>query len=191
MVSDNYLMKQVGLVFIFLIFSDVATAEIYFEISLERGGELLASASEYAVFSGDVHLGGGFKIAGGYYLPIGDESRNSLSLTLGYLSADNSDAEFKTTTFDAIYNYQVDSHRFGIGVSYHINPEIRGDTELSAISRPRFDDWTGLILQYSFEMQSGFSVGLRYAEIDYQANGDSFDAGSIGLFFSLYGDWDS
>lgn len=187
--DDNHRMKQAGFALLFLFFSNFAMAGIYFEISLEEGGEKLASAADYSLYDSDVNLGGGFKMAGGYYRAFGQDARNSLSLALGYLSAENNDAEFKTTTFDAIYNYQVGSHRLGIGAGYHIEPRTRGDTEISSSSRLEFDDSTGLILQYSFEMSSGFGVGLRYTDMEYETNGASFDASSFGVFFAIYGDW--
>jgi hypothetical protein len=182
-------MKQSVLTLLLLLFSNFAMAGLYFEISLEEGGDKVSSISEYSIYGSNVNLGGGFKMGGGYYMSMGEEARNSLSLSLGYLSSENRDAEFKTTTFDAIYCYQVNSHRFGIGAAYHIEPEVNGEFRGVSSNGLDFDDSTGLILQYSFELMRGFSVGLRYTDMEYEVNDDSFDASSVGFFFGLYEDF--
>ena len=182
-------MKRIVLTLVFLLFSNFSIAGLYFEISLEEGGDKVSSESKYSLYDSDVNLGGGFKMGFGYYLSMGEEARNSLSLSLGYLSSENQDAEFKTTTFDAIYCHQVSAHRFGIGAAYHIEPEVNGDFRGVSSNGLDFDDATGLIIQYSYELMRGYSVGLRYTDMEYEVNGDSFDGSSVGFVFSLYEDF--
>ncbi len=78
----------------------------------------------------------------------------------------------------------IDSHRFGIGASYHIGPTYKDDIVGLAPLKIDFDDALGLILQYSYAVSSGFQIGARFTQMDYEANGASLDASSFGIILS-------
>ena len=168
---------------ILLTLASTAQAELYYELGIEGGGDTLNSTTSGA----GINAGAGAKIALGVQNKVG-ENGESLSLSLGYLfdelEASNGIAEINTLTFDAIYSIPIDSHRFGIGGSYHIGPTYKDDIDGFSNSKIAFDDALGLTLQYSYTFSIGFQIGARLTSIDYEASGLSVDASSFGIFLS-------
>ena len=168
---------------LFLLLSSNAYAELYFELDLEGGGDTLAGTTT----GQNINVGGGIKIALGIQNEIG-ENGESLSLSLGYLfdniDAFNGTAEIDAFTFDAIYSIRREPHRFGIGGSYHLGPTYEDNILGSSPLKIEFDDTFGLILQYSYSINSGFQIGARLTSMDYKVSGLSLDAGSFGIFLS-------
>ncbi len=183
-----------ALLFMLLFLPVAADAGLYFEMSGEEGGETYASAERsgfyYSAFTttDEVNLGGGLKLALGVENAIGEAKDRSWSLSMGFirrrLDASNGDADFDVVTADAIHSWRFDSHQFGVGASYHLNPEFRSKIDGFAPVEIKFDNALGLILQYRYELTPGFSLGIRLTEMDYEASGISDDASSIGLFLS-------
>jgi hypothetical protein len=108
---------------ILLTLASTVQAKLYMEMSLEEGGDTLASAPSYFI-----NAGSGVKFAFGVQNKVG-EYGESLSLSLGRLSDlidayDGIDgkAKISTYTFDAIYSNQRARHRFGFGGSFHLDP---------------------------------------------------------------------
>jgi len=168
---------------ILLALASTAQAEIYYELGMEGGGDILIGT----VSGQDINAGGGVKIALGVQNEVGENGK-SLSLSLGYLldniEASDGTAEISTFTFDAIYSIQKDRHRFGIGGSYHIGPTYEDDIAGFSPSKVDFDNVLGFILQYSYTVSLGFQIGARLTEMDYEVNGFSLDAGRVGIFLS-------
>ena len=170
-------------------------AGLYFEFDFESGGDTLASASGSTDFWGggdyerDLDIGGGNKLAVGIHNILGENNDRSLSFALGYLSdsidASNGDADYDTVTFDALYGFHFEAHRFGLGASYHIGPEFKGKFDDQPRVTAEFDDALGLVMQYSYAVSPVFHVGLRYTEMDYEINDVELDASSFGIFIAL------
>lgn len=172
---------------IFLTLASTAKAELYMEMSVEEGGDTLASSSSYSV-----NAGSGLKLALGVQIVVG-EYGESLLVSLGkltdFLDAEHGiDGKVKTSTLtlDAIYTIRRGHHRFGYGGSFHIGPTYEEDIAGSPPLKIKFDDALGLILQYSYARKSGpgFQVGVRYTKMEYKANGVSIDASNYGIFIS-------
>lgn len=168
-------------------------AGFYFELGAEDGGDTLASASGsndyWGDYERDLDIGGGGKLAIGIHNILGENKDRSLSFALGYLSdsidASNGDADYDTVTFDAIYGFHFEAHRFGLGASYHIGPEFKGKFDDQPRITAEFDDALGLVMQYSYAISPVFHVGLRYTEMDYEINNVELDASSFGIFMAL------
>ena len=170
---------------ILLALASTVQAKLYMEMSVEEGGDTLASASSYSI-----NAGSGVKFALGVQNKLG-EYGESLSLSLGRLSDlidayDGIDgkAKISTYTFDAIYSIQRARHRFGFGGSYHVDPIYSENIAGSAPLEIDFDNALGLMLQYSHAWDSGFQIGVRYTRMDYKASGLSLNADSYGIFIS-------
>jgi len=172
----------------------MVNAGIYFELSAERGGETYASAERSVTYieefttDDEVNLGGGLKIALGIENALGENKNKALSFSLGFirrrLDASNGDADFDVVTFDSIYSWINQKHQFGVGATFHLGPEFKSDIDGFTPVRIEFDDALGLILQYRFELTPGFHIGVRLTEMDYETDGISDDASSIGLYFA-------
>ena len=185
--------KSIVLLF-FILLPVTVNAELYFEFGIEEGGDTLISSEGQYYYGGshdyekDLNVGGGLKIAVGIHNMLCENNDRSLSVAIGYLQDDidasNGDAEYDTVTFDAIYGFHFDSHRLGVGASYHIGPEFKADVDGFPSVRAEFDDALGLIIQYSYAFKPSLHLGLRLTEMDYEVNDVTLDAGSIGIFFA-------
>ena len=168
---------------ILLALASTAQAKLYLELSIEGGGDTLIGTSA----GEEINAGGGLKLALGIQKEPG-ENGGVLSLFLGKLyqnlDASNGTAKISTHTLDAIYTIRKDSHRFGIGGSYHIDPTYEDNIAGLSPLKLDFDNALGLILQYTYALKPGFQVGARLTEMDYEVNGFSLDAGSFGIFIS-------
>lgn len=189
-------MKRILFLF-FLLSPAVSVAGLYLEIGYEDGGDTLITAetrvdyefSDYDYeYDKDIDVGGGGKIAIGIHQVLGEEENRSITLSLGYLfddiDATNGDAEYDTITVDAIYGFHFGAHRLGVGASYHKDPEFEVDLDGFPSQSVEFDDALGLVVQYSYVIQSRFHIGLRLTEMDYDVNGTTLDAASVGMFFA-------
>ncbi|UCH40373.1 MAG: hypothetical protein JSU67_01320 [Gammaproteobacteria bacterium] len=185
-------MGRVLIILIFLFVPGISSGGVYFELGIEGGGDTLISAEAdddyYYSYDQDLNVGGGFKLAIGMHNIFGENNNRSLSLSLGYLfdsiEASNGDADYDTTTFDAIYAFHFGSHRLGIGATYHIGPEYKEDVDGYPSVRVEFDDAPGLIVQYSYAYTTAFQFGLRYTEMDYEVDDVTLDASSFGFFIA-------
>ncbi len=177
-------MTKIIITVILLTLASTAQAELYMEMSVEEGGDTLASSPSYSV-----NAGSGLKLAFGIQNIVG-EYGESLSLSLGqltdFLDAYDGIVETSTITLEAIYSIPRGNHRFGFGGSFHIGPTYEEDIAGSPPLKIDFDDALGLILQYSYARKPGpgFQVGVRYTQMEYKANGLSLDASSFGIFIS-------
>ncbi len=160
-----------------------AGAEIYAEVGFESGGDTLASKS-----SEDLNAGGGFKFALGWQRFIGGFDDVGLIFSLGYLfdylEASNGEADSEAFVFEIVYFRDVGPHRFGIGGSYHLNPEYGDDIDGIAPLKVDFDDATGVLARYAYRFGESAEFGLRYTVMDYEINGESIEAGGFGFFLS-------
>jgi len=177
-----HLSKFLALMLLILV-SGMSHAEVYFEVSIEAGGETLGSASNK-----DLNIAGGFKLAIGIQRYIGGFEDVGLLFSVGYLSdeidASNGTAETDATVLEFIYFRKFGPHRIGTGGTYHLNPQYKENLDGFAKTKINFDDSTGLLVRYSYTITEGLQAGVRYTIMDYEANGESLDASSIGLFFS-------
>jgi len=161
----------------------ISTAEIYAEFGFEGGGETLGSTSDE-----DLNTAGGFKFALGFQRYIGGFEDVGILLSLGYLfntiDASNGTAETDAMVLDFIYFRLFGPHRIGTGGSYHLNPSYKDDLDGFARTNINFDDSLGFVVRYSYTITEGFQAGVRYTIMDYEANGENFDADSFGFFIS-------
>jgi hypothetical protein len=182
-----------GLIVLILLFiPEISIGGVYIEFSFENGGDTLISAegsNEYfGSYDRDLDVGGGGKLAIGVHNIFGENNDRSLILSLGYLQdsidASNGDADYDTVTFDAIYGFHFNSHRLGIGATYHIGPEYKEDIDGFPSFTVEFDDAPGLIIQYTYAYTPAFQFGLRLTEMDYEVGDVTLDASSVGIFLA-------
>jgi len=163
----------------------VSMAEVYTEFAVIGGGETMAST-----IVDELYLAGGLRFAAGVQHAIGGSDRNELLFTLGYLwddlSASNGRAEFDVVVLDFVYQRRNGPHRFGYGGSYHVSPEYSDKVDGFAPFRLDFDDALGFTGRYSYTFNNVFMVGGVLSIMDYEANGESFDANSLGIFIASY-----
>ncbi len=162
-----------------------AQAQIYLEFAVEEGGGRMASSRN----GPQINAGGGVKFAAGLQLPLDDQGSNSLRLVAGYLfdgfDEDIGEVDIETYTVDAVFVVNRGPHAFGIGSSLHLSPEYREKpTGFNSTTKIDFDNANGLLLQYGYQYSRRMELGLRYLDIEYEANGASIDAGGVGIYLS-------
>ena len=166
-----------------VIFPCIATAEVYAEFGFESGGETLGSTSEE-----DLNLAGGMRLALGIQSYIGGFDDVGLLFSVGYLydeiEASNGTAQVDATVLEFIYFRNFGPHQIGTGGSYHINPRYKQNLDGFSRLNISFDDSLGFQLRYSYSFSEAFSAGARYTVMDYETDGSSLDADSLGIFLS-------
>jgi len=179
------------IILILLFIPGISIGGVYLEFSFESGGDTLISAEQHSIYGPydrDLDVGGGAKLAIGVHNIFGENNDRSLILSLGYLQnsidASNGDADYDTVTFDAIYGFHFNSHRLGIGATYHIGPEYKEDIDGFPSLTVEFDDAPGLIIQYTYAYTPAFQFGLRLTEMDYEVGDVTLDASSAGIFLA-------
>lgn len=111
----------------------------------------------------------------------------TIQTTIGYhfdsVDAENGDASFNRLPLDLLAFYNIDKHRIGAGLSYHLNPEL--ELEFGGVNIDiDADNAMGLVLEYGNEVADNIIVGLRYVDIEYEFEGSSekFDGSHVGIY---------
>jgi len=155
------------------------------------GGDKLATVHYTNGDDTDIHAGGLLLFGLGVDHQFGNQWE--LQATLNYLfdtaNAKNGDVTFSRWPLDVLGFYRNGSHRFGGGVTYHMNPKFDADFP-GVKDKVDFDDALGAVLEYDYFFTDNFSVGVRGTLINYKSseirddvNGDSIGVTLNGYFF--------
>lgn len=171
---------------------NLAVAGFYYEYGFINGGDTLITANAPAnIFPGEdaIKAGSGRKLALGIHELLGVRRNRFFSISLGLLEdeidASEGDASLKTVSIDAIYGFRFNPHRLGFGLSLHRSPDFKQDISSSSQSAIEFASEPGILLQYSYEYTPAFHIGIRYIDMEYEAEDLKVDASGIGLFMML------
>ncbi|TQV84498.1 hypothetical protein [Aliikangiella coralliicola] len=143
----------------------------------------------------EAKAGGFLKFAAGVEIPLFDQF--SLSTAFGYqfddIEGDLTDGSngsgfvsMSRRTIDFIGFYNYGRHRFGLGGTYHYQPQIvhkESSAGFSLTSRYNFDDAIGAVLQYDYLVTQNLSFGLRLTEIAYDFSDLSvrYNVGNVSI----------
>ena len=127
----------------------------------------------------DMKLGAIYKLANS---PI------SIQTSIGYhfdrVDAENGDLSFNRIPVELLGFHNVEKHRIGAGFSYHLDPEIEIDALGSKVTG-KLENALGLVVEYGYSFQKNFIMGLRYVDIEYEAEVDKsikFDGSHFGIY---------
>jgi hypothetical protein len=150
----------------------------FYELGLATGGDALGSIVFVDGSQQDVDSGEGFSVGGGVLHRINDRFgvKYTASYKVSFTSASNADVVKSVLPIDIIPYYRVGNHKVGLGLSYHLSPEVDWDWLLPTTS---FDDAAGLTVEYGFRWFT-----FSYTDIDYENGPASVDAGHFGFRFS-------
>ncbi|MBO6753528.1 MULTISPECIES: hypothetical protein [Spongiibacter] len=151
------------------------------------GGDDLAKVQFKNASSEKIKAGSLLMLGGGVLIqPRG--SAFSYQLTANYhfdsITAKNGDASFDRFPLEALVFYNNGQHRFGVGVSHHLSPEVEFDFDDFAKETVEFDDATGFVVEYNYEISERVWLGLRHTSITYEVsdiNGAEVDGDHFGL----------
>lgn len=145
------------------------------------------------VDSNDIDAGALLHIYAGlvYRVP---QSPYGARMTLGWffdsVDADNGGVSFDRYPFEFIPYIQQGPHRFGVGATYHMNPEY--DISDFASENLEFDNALGIVFEYGFQWVNRISLDFRYVDIEYEASNadrfigfkDKYDGSHFGVYIS-------
>lgn len=155
-------------------------------LGLDFGGDTLVDGSFVGGDTFDIKAGELLYFSGGIiFMPDSIESNFETHLTIGWkfdsVNADNGDIDFNRFPLELLYFYKVNNWRLGGGLTYHLNPKLKGSGVASGINA-NFDDALGFVIQSHYSLDETFSIGVRYTIIDYEGEGlKTIDANSFGL----------
>ena len=158
-----------------------------FNLGIDIGGDELAYVTFVGGGTDDIKAGELLSLAGG--LMYTTKSLDTM-FTIGYKfdnsSAENGNIDWYRFPVDFVMLYKIKRFRVGGGLTYHINPTLKGDGVASGINA-NFDDALGYLVQSDFIVYDSMTVGLRYTIIDYDVENSSVsvDGNSVGLIFGV------
>lgn len=172
-------------VFVAVIFmSPLAAADtsFYAEMGLHFGGDTYSTITSVDQFGAELKnehgLGEFLSLSAGILSRIGS---SAVQASMGYkfdrAEASNGGSRISRYPVDLmLYRYRG-PWRLGIGISYHLNPELTGSGRASLT----FDDAVGVAIDAGFHTSSDILIGLRFTAMDYSFRGLTLDAGSAAV----------
>ena len=160
-------------------------------VSYEYGGDNLMNVNYTDGSSESIKGGEGFQLHFGTVATLNEAESLFATLTLGwkYVSlpdAENGDASLARYPLEGIFYYRDGKHRFGAGVTKHMNISYSTSGILSGYGTD-LESKVGTILAYgySFEEDDQMSLGIKYTDLTYTATDYNvdIDAGSLGIFW--------
>jgi len=141
----------------------------------------------------------GFFVGGGASF-LSDSKVLEIEVSLSYkffnIVAQDGDIDWTLLPLDALVFYHQSNFRVGGGLTYHLNPTVKGRRAASAVNA-KYDGAPGIVLQADYILDKRFNIGLRYTNVGYkldssQANSlatpaTSPKASGIGIVLTLVG----
>jgi hypothetical protein len=160
------------------------------KVGADFGGDKLVTVTFTNGDTRTIHANDGFFFGGGVSILADSrdvEAEISLSLKLDTINASNGDVTWSRWPLDALLFYRLPKARFGGGLTYHMNPELKG-TGVAGNIFGKFDNALGLLLQADYSISERHHLGLRYTSIEYKLNAPGLQgtakADGLGLVFT-------
>ena len=103
---------------------------------------------------------------------LNDAKNFELEVSLNYkfatIAAQNGDIDWKVVPLDALAFYRIPNWRFGGGLTYHMNPSLKGSGVAGGLQAD-YKDALGFVLQGDFMFGQKIKLGLRYTAVQYKA----------------------
>jgi len=145
------------------------------KVSAEFGGDKLVAVGTTGSSSSDsLNAGEGLALGGGVSI-LNDAKDIETEVVLSYkffgIHADNGDIDFRVIPLDALVFYRIPHWRFGGGLTYHMNPKLKGSGDASGLEA-EYKNALGFVLQtdYMFGTSQKMKLGLRYTNVKYKAS---------------------
>jgi hypothetical protein len=146
-----------------------------FKAGLEVGGDTLISVPVSGSSLGDtktIKAGEGLFLGGGASI-LSDAKDLELELTLSYklsgITAQNGDINWSVLPLDALVFYRIPNWRFGGGLTYHINPTLKGSGVAGGLNAD-YKDALGIVLQGDYMFGEKIKLGVRFVGVKYKAS---------------------
>jgi hypothetical protein len=159
-------------------------------LGLMDGGDKLATVEYRHGDDVDIRAGGLVLLGVGVNHEFGNNWE--LQATLNYLgagaNAKNGDVSFSRWPVEVLGFYRNGSHRFGGGLTYHVNPKFDVNLDNGPDDTINFDNALGVVVEYDYFFLRQLSLGVRGTLIDYKSSevDGSINGNSIGVVVSGY-----
>jgi hypothetical protein len=150
----------------------------FWEAGLAYGGDTIGSIVFVSGDEQDIKAGDGFSFGGGIVQRINDQFgiKYTAAYKVSFSQASNADVMKTVLPIDIVPYYRMGDHKFGLGLSLHLSPEVDWDWLAPTME---FDDATGITLEYAFRR-----FGFSYTDIDYELGPLKYDASHLSFKFS-------
>ena len=114
------------------------------------------------------------------------EGEVSIAYKFNAITASNGDVDWTMMPLEALLFYRLPQWRLGGGLTYHMNPKLKGSGVVGGLD-VKFDDALGMVLQADYLIGQSMAVGVRYTNVKYEVQGGtgaSAKSGGIGGTFS-------
>jgi outer membrane protein with beta-barrel domain len=168
-----------------------SNTDLLLSLGVTYGGDKLATISYDDGDDVDIH-GGDLVLFGiGALHQFGNnwEAQPSVNYQFDRANARNGDATFDRIPLDLLGFYRVGAHRFGGGITYHLNPKFDSDFDFAGgDGTVDFDNAVGAVVEYDYFFNEHVSLGLRYTSIKYKSDeiSDDVDGSYGGLMLNGY-----
>ncbi len=152
-----------------------------FLVGISAGGDDLVTTSDRDLQAGGLLYFG----AGLTYEPENNPLiyRTTIGYKFNFVEFDTPSGESTLTSLpiDFLGLYRTGRTMFGVGLVYDVNPEW--ELCIGGCATVKFDDAVGYAFEFDYDLSDTGFFGLRYTDIDYEANGAKLDASNIRLHF--------
>src|SRR5262249_10568274 len=97
------------------------------------------------------------------------ETEVILSYKFSGIHAGNGDIDWSVLPLDALVFYRIPNWRFGGGLTYHMNPKLKGSGDASGLEAD-YKNGLGWVLQADYMSGEKIKLGLRYTAVKYKAS---------------------
>ena len=163
--------------------SRAAEVRPMFKVGYDTGGDTLVAAVFTDGSTETIKANEGFHIGGGVSIvPASSnlEIEVSLSYKFQFITAANGDIDWTRMPLDALVFYRFPKVRLGGGLTYHLNPKLKGSGVVGGLNI-KFDDALGYVLQADYRITQTIAAGVRFTSVEYEASGAAATAKSNGL----------
>jgi hypothetical protein len=168
--------------------TQAADVRPFVKAGFDFGGDTLVTAVFVSGERESIKANEGFYLGGGVSM-LNDAKNMELEASLAYkfntISASNGDIDWTLMPIDVLAFYRLPQWRFGGGLTYHMNPKLKGSGVVGGLN-VKFDDALGIVLQGDYLINPKMAVGVRYTSVKYEPEGGGASAksGGIGGTFS-------
>lgn len=155
-----------------------------FLVGISAGGDDLVSTS-----GADLDAGGLLYFGAGLSFEPHNSPfvyRGTIGIKYNFVDFESPDGESKLTSLpiDFVGLYQTGRTMFGVGIVREIGPEW--ELCINNCATVEFDDATGYVLEFDYQLTETGFWGLRYTDLDYEVGGSEVDASSLRLHFGAW-----
>lgn len=160
------------------------------KVGADFGGDELVTVTFTNGDTRTIHANDGLFLGGGVSI-LNDErdveAEISLSFKFDTINASNGEVTWSRWPLDALLFYRLPSMRVGGGLTYHINPELKGSGVVGNVF-DKYDNALGFIVQADYSISERHHIGVRYTGIEYKLNAPGLQgtakSNGFGLVFS-------